>query len=174
MGKFPHTDEARNAETTQKEKRQKMAAKEKIKMTDGEIIAGMKKDGIVEYVHGEVKRAKNLPVVKNVKVKVNGNKKEGEKRKANAFIVLVEIEGKGWFNENAVLHHYGFKTVSRSFKTYEKARIEADGILAKWGKSSSAKAKKDLDREDAIRKNVIAELAKMKPEQVAELLKRVA
>lgn len=149
-------------------------AKEKIKMTDDEIIAGMKKDGIVEYVHGEVKRAKNLPVVKNVKVKVNGNKKEGEKRKANAFIVLVEIEGKGWFNENAVLHHYGFKTVSRSFKTYEKARLEADSIMAKWGKATSAKAKKDLEREDAIRKNVIAELAKMTPEQVAELLKKAA
>ena len=165
---------AQNAETTQKEKRQKMAAKEKIKMTDDEIIAGMKKDGIVEYVHGEVKRAKNLPVVKNVKVKVNGNKKEGEKRKANAFIVLVEIEGKGWFNENAVLHHYGFKTVSRSFKTYEKARIEADGILAKWGKSTSAKSKKDIEREESIRKSVIAELAKMTPEQVAELISKAA
>ena len=164
---------AQNAETTQKEKEQKMA-KEKIKMTEDEIIAGMKKDGIVEYVHGEVKRAKNLPVVKNVKVKVNGNKKVGEKRKANAFIVLVEIEGKGWFNENAVLHHYGFKTVSRSFKTYEKARIEADGILAKWGKSTSAKAKNDIEREDTIRKNVIAKLAKMSPEQIAEFIKKAA
>ena len=56
----------------------------------------------------------------------------------------------------------------------EKARIEADGILAKWGKSQGKKAKENEEREDAIRKNVIAELAKMKPEQVAELLKRVA
>lgn len=88
-----------------------------------------------------------LPVVKAVKVKVNRNTVNADgKRQANGFIVLVEIEGRGWFNENAVLHHYGFKTVSGTFKTYEKAKLEADGIMAKWGKTKAAKkAAKKID-----------------------------
>lgn len=123
----------------------------------------------------KIKRNSALPVVKNVKVKVNRNKVNADgKREANGFIVLVEIEGKGWFNENAVLHHYGFKTVSGTFKTYEKAKLEADSIEAKWGKVTGKKAKKDIEREESIRKRVIAELAKMTPEQIKELASKAA
>lgn len=93
-----------------------------------------------------IKSNAKLPVVKNVKIKVNRNAVNADgKREANGFIVLVEIEGKGWFNENAVLHHYGFKTVSGTFKTYVKAKLEADNIMAKWGKTKNSKKAKTLD-----------------------------
>ena len=119
-----------------------------------------------------------LPRVEWFRVDIDGgtgSKKGGEKVKAwhsTGYRLIVKLQGiDGEYATSTVAAAYGMK-VKRIYKTIDEAKADGFKFKKQWGrgkKSETAEAE-----EAKIRAKVIAELAKMTPEHVAELLKRVA
>lgn len=94
-------------------------------------------------------------------------------RAVGAWAVLVDCgDNKGLRLVTDIAYEMGM-VVKGEFKTRDDAFKAAMEYKAKWG-AVGAKTKKQIEREESIRKNVIAELAKMTPEQVAELISKAA
>ena len=114
-----------------------------------------------------------LPKIKYFRVQSRGavgTIKNRHDRKVGAWAVLVMVEGAQDLRlVTDVAYEFGMN-VKGEYSEKQKAYDAAMEFKAKWGKATSAKAKKDLEREEKIRARVIAELAKMPPEQVAKLL----
>ena len=134
-------------------------------------------ENIVTAGKAQKRNYSNLPKIKYFRVQSRGAvgaMKNRHDRKVGAWAILVMVEGAQELRlVTDIAYEFGMN-VKGEYNEKQKAYDAAMEFKAKWGKDSSAKAKKDLEREDAIRKNVIAELAKMTPEQVAELLKKAA
>ena len=84
-----------------------------------------------------------LPKVDMAKVVVARNKATDNKKGyvATGFSVLVFVNGK-WRLQNDVLHHFGVKSHTAVFKTYEKAKEEIEKIKKTWGVAIEANAAK--------------------------------
>ena len=117
-----------------------------------------------------------LPRVEWFRVDIDGGTgpKEGGKNvkawHSTGYRLIVKLQGiDGEYATSTVAAAYGMK-VKRIYKTTEEAK--ADGF--KFKKQRGRSKKSETAEAERVRANVIAELAKMPPEQVAELLKRAA
>ncbi len=117
-----------------------------------------------ERVHGNRVNTAALPKVDMAKVVVARNKATDDKKgyRASGFSVLVFVNGK-WRLENDVLHHYGIKSRTAVFTTYERAKEEVEKVKSTWGVEVKAAARKSkLTPADKV--------AKMTPEEREEYL----
>ena len=118
-----------------------------------------------ERVRGNRVNTAVLPKVDMAKVVVARNKSTDDKKgyRASGFSVLVFVNGK-WRLENDVLHHYGVKSRTAVFTTYERAKEEVEKVKSTWGVEVKAAVRKS-------RKLTPAEkVAKMTPEECEEYL----
>ena len=126
-----------------------------------------------------------LPKIKYFRVQSRGSvgtMDNRHDRKVGAWAVLVMVEGAQDLRlVTDVAYEFGMN-VKGEYAEKQKAYDAAMEFKAKWGKATGAKAKRDIEREEAIRKNIeedirkniIAELAKMTPEQRAKLISKAA
>lgn len=117
-----------------------------------------------DRVHGNRVNTSVLPKVDMAKVVVARNKATDDKKgyRASGFSVLVFVNGK-WRLENDVLHHYGIKSRTAVFTTYERAKEEVAKVKSTWGVEVKA----------AVRKSKLTpaeKVAKMTPEEREEYL----
>ena len=113
-----------------------------------------------ERVHGNRVNTAVLPMVDMAKVVVARNKATDDRKgyRATGFSVLVFVNGK-WRLENDVLHHYGIKSRTAVFTTYERAKEEVAKVKSTWGVEVKAAARKSRKLTPAER------VAKMTPEE---------
>ena len=112
-----------------------------------------------ERVHGNRVNTAVLPKVDMAKVVVARNKATDDKKgyRASGFSVLVFVNGK-WRLENDVLHHYGIKSRTAVFTTYERAKEEVAKVKSTWGVEVKATARKSkLTPADKVAKMTPAE-----------------
>ena len=112
-----------------------------------------------ERVHGNRVNTAVLPKVDMAKVVVARNKATDDKKgyRACGFSVLVFVNGK-WRLENDVLHHYGIKSRTAVFTTYERAKEEVAKVKSTWG----------VEVKETARKSKLTpaeKVAKMTPEE---------
>ena len=117
-----------------------------------------------ERVRGNRVNTAVLPKVDMAKVVVARNKATDDKKgyRASGFSVLVFVNGK-WRLENDVLHHYGIKSRTAVFTTYERAKEEVAKVKSTWG----------VEVKETARKSKLTpaeKVAKMTPEEREEYL----
>lgn len=117
-----------------------------------------------ERVHGNRINLALLPKVDMAKVVVARNKATNDKKRyrASGFSVLVFVNGK-WRHENDALHHYGIKSRTAVFTTYERAKEELEKVKSTWGVEVKATARKS-------KLTPAEKVAKMTPEEREEYL----
>lgn len=117
-----------------------------------------------ERVHGNRVNTAVLPKVDMAKVVVARNKATDDKKgyRASGFSVLVFVNGK-WRLENDVLHHYGIKSRTAVFTTYERAKEEVAKVKSTWGVEVKETARKS-------KMTPAEKVAKMTPEEREEYL----